>query len=109
MNTTSRKNYRLLERKEAAEYLGMSTTVLDRLTRKGYIAYIETPSSGKVGRPTRKWTTEDLNDFIDQRRRRATPKQAQKPAHKRRNKRNAIDLQASSAVAILAASKGGAQ
>jgi predicted ArsR family transcriptional regulator len=61
--------HKLLEREEAADYLGISTTALDRHTRRGHIAYIEMPSTGKAGRPTRKWTIRDLNDFIDSRRR----------------------------------------
>lgn len=100
--------YKLLDRNAAADYLGISATALDRLTRKGYIAYIEAPSSGKVGRPTRKWTIGDLNEFINSRRRRVTPPTTTVPRPRRRKSSAAVDLQNSSAADILAMGKGGA-
>ena len=99
--------YRLLDRNAAADYLGISATALDRLTRKGYIAYIEAPSSGKVGRITRKWTIGDLNEFIDSRRRRVSSSLETTPRPRRRSVSTAADLQNSSAAEILAMGKRG--
>lgn len=45
-------SHKLLRRKAAAEYIGVSTTTLDRLTSRGCIAYISVPSSGKAGKPS---------------------------------------------------------
>lgn len=69
MGLTMNDLHKLLRRKAAAEYIGVSTTTLDRLTSRGCIAYISVPSSGKAGKPSRAWTVGDLNDFIDSRRR----------------------------------------
>lgn len=91
--------YRLLNRAEAAEYLGISTTVLDRLTRAGHIAYIETPSTGKAGRPCHRWTVGDLNAYIDSNRKTAVP---QTPAAVKGKRKRPVS--AESAAAIL---KGG--
>lgn len=106
-------SYRLLDRNEAAEYLGISATVLGRLTRKGYIAYIDAPSSGKAGRPTRKWTIRDLNDFIDSRRRRAgTPTISVEAKPRRRRGRASLKLQYATAAEVLNmddSTQGGAQ
>ena len=66
----------ILDSEAAAAYLGVSTTVLKRLTRRGYIAYVEFPSSGKVGRASRKWTRADLDAFIAERRRKAPVREA---------------------------------
>lgn len=99
-------SHTLLGRKEAAEYIGVSATVLDRLTRKGCIAYIEAPSSGKVGRPSRKWTVGDLNEFIDSCRRRATPVQNEAAPPRRKKK---VALERLSAADILAMDKAGDQ
>ena len=73
----------ILDRNEAAEYIGVSPTVLDKLTRRGQIAFIDFPSSGVVGRPSRKWTKEDLDEFIASHRRRIEPQESAKPVRSR--------------------------
>lgn len=102
-------NHVILERQEAADYIGVSATVLDRLTRRGYIAYVEWPSTGKAGRPTRKWTVADLDAFIASRRRIATPPPAaEAPKTPARAKRRGVQRTApASATAILKAMEGG--
>jgi len=93
----------ILDSEAAAAYLGVSTTVLKRLTRRGYIAYVEFPSSGKVGRASRKWTRADLDAFIEEHRRKA-PARAAAPTleGKARAKRNADTFKSElSAAAVL--------
>lgn len=93
----------ILDSEAAAAYLGVSTTVLKRLTRRGYIAYVEFPSSGKVGRASRKWTRADLDAFIEEHRRKA-PARAAAPTleGKERAKRNADTFKSElSAAAVL--------
>lgn len=84
-------NGMILDSEAAAAYLGVSTTVLKRLTRSGYIAYVEFPSSGKVGRASRKWTKADLDEFVASRRRKAPAREAAAPTArgKARAKHNA--------------------
>lgn len=96
--------HRILNRDDAAGYLGISPTALDRLTRKGCISYIEMPSSGQGGRPSRKWTIRDLNEFIDSRRRRSEPPAP--PSAGRKRARRAPLPQYDSAADVLASLEG---
>lgn len=54
---------RLLRRKEAAEYLAISVSALDELTRRGELPHVAMPSAyGK--RSDRRWEENELNKFI---------------------------------------------
>lgn len=77
----------IVRREAAAKYIGVSPTVLDRLTRKGCIPYIEFPSTGKVGRPVRKWALADLDAFIAEHRKVAGDTQAVQSVQMKRGKR----------------------
>lgn len=91
----------ILDRNEAAEYIGVSPTVLDKLTRRGQIAFIDFPSSGTVGRPSRKWTREDLDDFIEAHRRRINPQEAVKAVRSRTRRKASTRAKETSAAAVL--------
>ncbi|WEV52957.1 helix-turn-helix domain-containing protein [Bifidobacterium sp. ESL0704] len=67
---TNRKQVgRLLASKpEAADMLGISEATLERLSRKGAIAVVQVPSTGKVGRPRNMYAVADIQHFIDSQR-----------------------------------------
>lgn len=95
----------IVRREAAAKYIGVSPTVLDRLTRKGCIPYIEFPSTGKVGRPVKKWALADLDAFIAEHRRVAGDVQVVQTVQAKRGRRKAVhrrgDVMPSSAAAVL--------
>lgn len=53
---------------EAADMLGISEATLERLSRKGAIAVVRVPSTGKVGRPRNMYAVADLQRFIESQR-----------------------------------------